>query len=255
MGKEPCYGIITLIFPLGVVSSNELFKSRDNVNQNSLEKAIRKYSFAEMKISTKKYIVQNYYKFIMYRNPIERLFSAYRSKVQRYPLVGLMVDRPHYKWLRMRIYAHKHPKLFHQWKVNSGREAVDITFSDFIDYWLQKSTLKLDEHFQSIYELCRPCQIRYNYYGNFNDFDRDAEVLIKHTGSSSKLLRGGYYREGDKTSDLAPEYYRSLSSRQKKLVINKLALDLSFYYSIFPTERDSHKSIMDTNHNVPVFDY
>ena len=191
----------------------------------------------------------------MYRHPIERLFSAYRSKVQRYPLVGLMADEPHYNWLRMRIYEYKYPKLFQEWKASGGREEVPITFTDFIDYWLHRATLRFDEHFQTIYELCQPCQIKYNYYGHFKDFERDAEVLIKHMGSKSTLLREGYYKEGEKTSDLAPVYYRSLSAKQKVLVITKLALDLSFYYSIFPTERDSHKHIMNTNQTVPIFDY
>ena len=130
-----------------------------------------------------------------------------------------------------------------------------ITFPDFIDFWLHKSTLRFDEHFQSIYELCQPCQIRYNYYGNFNDFDHDAEVLINHMDSSSTLLRDGYYKEGEKTSALAPVHYKALSAKQKELIINKLALDLGFYYSIFPTERGIHKSIMNTDHNVPIFDY
>lgn len=200
-------------------------------------------------------VLRNYYKFMMYRNPIERLFSAYRSKVQRHPLVGLNEERPHYNWLRMRIYAYKHPKLYKQWRAIKGVEKIDIKFSEFIDYWLFRDGVKFDEHFQSVYALCQPCQVRYSYYGNFNTFTDDAKVLIQRIGSEGIPLRDGYYKEGEQTSDLAPKYYRNLTSQQKKLIIKKLSLDLSFYYSIFPAERDSHKYIMDTNHDIQNYEY
>lgn len=214
---------------------------------------MEKNSFMGLSSNRKKYILKNYYKFVMYRNPVMRLFSGFRSKVQRFPLIGLESENPHYNWLRMRIYAYKHPKLHTQWQNGRGKEPIVINFSDFIDYWLHRGGLKFDEHFQSIYSLCQPCQVRYSYYGNFNTFERDTEVLIEHTGSNNTFLREGYYSEGEKTADLAPEYYKQLSSQQKQLIINKLALDLSFYYSIFPAERDSHKTIMDTEYDVPIY--
>lgn len=164
-------------------------------------------------------------------------------------------EEPHYNWLRMNIYEYKHPQLFKQWRENRGKKSVEISFLDFIDYWLHKGGLTFDEHFQSIYELCQPCQVRYSFYGNFNTFNDNAEVLIRHIGSDSSLLREEYYQEGEHTSDLAPNYYKSLSNQMKKLIVNKLAVDLSFYYTIFPSERDSHKHIMDIEYDVPIFDY
>lgn len=240
---------------IGALPTNELFKSRDGVDQQKLEAAISKLSIALLSQRRKNFIIKNYYKFVMYRNPIERLFSAYRSKVQRFPLHGLGHEKPHYNWLRMKIFEYKHKMLYTKWRATRGNDSIWITFSDFIDYWLYGGGLTFDEHFQSIYDLCQPCQIRYNYYGNFRTFTDDAAVLIEHLKANISLLREGYYQEGESTSDLAPQYYRSLSNQQKKLVINRLALDLSFYYSIFPSERNSHKLIMDTDIDIPIFDY
>ena len=240
---------------VGALPSSELYKSRDGVDQEKLEDAIRKLSLAGLSRDKKKLVIEKYYKFVMYRNPVERLFSAYRAKVQRHPLQGLGDEQPHYNWLRKGIYKYKHPKLYRLWHQSRGKVPIKISFSDFIDYWLYRGGLTFDEHFETIYNLCQPCQVRYDYYGSFKTFDRDAEVLIKHLGSDSSLLRGEYHQKGKQTSDLAPGYYKSLSSQQKKLIIAKLALDLSFYYTIFPSERDSHKVIMDTNHDVPIFEY
>ena len=199
--------------------------------------------------------MQSYYKFLMYRNPIERLFSGYRSKVQRTPLIGLSRDYPHYNWLKKEIFKFKHPEKFHQWHLAKGKRPVNVTFSDFIDYWLNKRGLNDDEHFQSIYSLCQPCQVHYSYYGNFNAFKHDAEVLIGHIEAEGSLLRDGYYEEGEHTSDLAPRYYQKLSRHQKEMIISRLALDLSFYYTIFPLERDIHKVIMDIDFDVPKYQY
>lgn len=244
-----------LIRIIEALPPSELFKSRDNVNQEILEQAISKFSLSGLTEDRKKNILQTYYKFVMYRNPIERLVSAYRSKVQRFPLVGLDYEKPHYNWLRMKIYSYKHPRDFHVWYADKGKTPIEISFSDFIEYWLHSKGLNNDEHFQSIYTLCQPCQVRYDYYGNFDTFEADGEILIQHMGSDNILLRDGYYQTGETTSDLAPEYYSSLSDEQKKLIVTKLALDLSFYYNIFPIERDSHKIIMNTEFDVPLFVY
>lgn len=240
---------------VGALPRNELSKSRDGVDQQKLEAAISKLSLALLTQSNKNLIIKSYYKFVMYRNPIERLFSAYRSKVQRFPLQGLGYDKPHYNWLRMKIFQYKHQMFYNQWHTAGGNRPIRINFSDFIDYWLYRGGLTFDEHFQSIYNLCQPCQVRYNYYGNFKTFTDDSKVLVNRLGSNSSLLREGYYQEGESTTDLAPQYYKLLSGQQKKLIINKLALDLSFYYSIFPSERDSHKIVMSTDVDIPTFTY
>jgi hypothetical protein len=245
----------TCIIQLGALPKNQLLKGRDEVDQVRLEVAISELSLESLTRRKKLFVIKKYYKFMMYRNPVERLFSAYRSKIQRFPLHGLSHDKPHYNWLKMKIFEYKHREHHQQWKVAGGSEEVNITFSDFIDYWLHTGGLTFDEHFQPIYDLCQPCQVRYSYYGNFKTFSDDADVLIEHLGSNSSLLREGYYTQGESTSDVAPLHYKTLSSQQKKLIISRLALDLSFYYTIFPSEINSHKVIMDTDCNIPIFEY
>ena len=131
-----------------------------------------------------------------------------------------------------------------KWKINHGKTKIPISFSDFVDYWLYTDGVKHDEHFQTIFTICEPCHVRYDYYGNFDTLKHDAGVLIKHIKSDSVLLRDDYYKDGEQTSVIAPKYYSQLSTKQKKMIIIKLARDLSFYYTIFPSQRDSHKQIM-----------
>ena len=92
-----------------------------------------------------------------------------------------------------------------------GRQTVcPNTF--FRHYWISARGLHSDEHFQTIFDMCQPCQVRYNYYGNFNTFEADAEVLIEQLGSDSSLLNEGYHNTKNLTSDVAPELYSLLSS-------------------------------------------
>ena len=228
-------------------------KAEPKLTKKKIEKAITEHSFVGLPSYKITNILQTYYKFIMYRNPLDRLLSAYRSKIERVPLQGLERYKPHYNWLKKDIFAYKHPDSYRAWKFADGKKQVSISFSDFVDYWIRMRGLQFDEHFQTIFNLCQPCYARYHYYGNFDTFESDAEVLTENIGSKSILLRSSYYKKGEQTAYIAPEYYSQLSSLQKKLIITKLAWDLSFYYTIFPSEKDKHKTIMDCDFELPTF--
>ena len=85
---------------------NLLFKSRDKVDAKILEEAVDNHSMTGLNILQKVLLLQKYYKFMMYRNPVERLVSAYR-----FPLWGFKNNKPLYNWLRIKIYRiHVAPK-------------------------------------------------------------------------------------------------------------------------------------------------
>ena len=75
---------------------------------------------------------------------------------------------------------------------------------------------------------------------------------MNHVGSNASVVDASYYeKKGKPSSELATDYYKLLTRKQKEAVIKKLAVDVLFYYTIFPEERDSHKVIMDTDIDVP----
>ena len=197
-------------------------------------------------------MLKNYYKFIMYRDPVERLVSAYRDKVER-PMIGLDNYKPNYNWAKKDVYKYKHPVEYQIWQENRGLTPVRVSFPDFVDFWLNANgRMTYDPHFLTIFDICHPCHIHFNYYGNFKTFNKDVDVLIKAIGGNSGLLKDGYYQDDrNKTLSKAPNYYSQLNTKQKVKIVNKLALDLSFYYSIFPTEKDSHKRTMGFNYDLP----
>ena len=249
--KTGCTNLKLLFFVnQGLIPRSELDKLRDDVDQSLLMNAVLNSSFTSLdRVSIKKY-VSRFFKFIMVRNPLERLASAFRSKIERYNLTGRLHDTPHYNWARHAILRQTHPAFYRAWFRGGTKLPVPISFSDFINYWLNPTDprFEMDDHFRSLLEICQPCRTRFDFYGNFHHFDRDAEVLIDKIGASRSDLRQGYYSENTSTEERMKLYYSILTDAQKKAVLNKMALELEFYYAIFPEERDSHKQILDIDY-------
>ena len=197
-------------------------------------------------------IKKTYYKFMMYRNPVDRLLSAYRDKVEKIPLLGLDLNIPERNWINMYAFKFKHPEAFQTWKKRGANTSVQIDFTDFIDYWIHTNGLNHDDHFMPIIDLCNPCSMHYDYYGEFNRFKEDATVLMRRIGADSSLLEDYHWSaDSGKMNRLTLKYYSQLSAEQKIKVIDILAKDLCFYYTIFPTEKDKHKLIMNIDYDIP----
>ena len=243
---------LALFYAQGLIKKDDLIKPRDDIEQNKLEECIILTSLLSRNKPERIAIIKSNFKFIMYRNPLERLLSAYHSKVGQYPLVGLKEDMPHYNWLRRHIFAYTHPIDYKSWILHKGQTIVNISFADFIDYWLTYD-LSSDEHFRTIFSLCEPCRVHYHYYGNFKMFDKDARVFLNRIGGNAELLRSGYYEDVNSipTNQLLNHYYEQLNLYQKHAVIRKLSIDLDFYYNVFPTEKDSHKQILGIDYDIP----
>ena len=251
----PLYHYTPLYHSTGYIPLSQFLQSRDAVDQNRIESAQFQESFFSRNDHQRQYALKNYFKFVMYRNPLDRLVSGYRSKVARFPLVGFSRDKPHYNWLRSDVLLETQPKKFQEFIHHRGNMSINITFSDFIDYWVrQPKEIKFDEHFRSIFSIAQPCRVRYNFYGNFKDFDRDSYMLLYKIKANPQYLRQGYYSTNSAmaTDQIAPGLYAQLSMEQKLNVLKVLALDLDFYYHIFPQEKDVHKSLLGVAEDLPM---
>lgn len=247
--KNGCTNLKLLFYVnQGLVSPAELEKPRDRVDQDHLMTVVYDNSLLLLDDETRLEYRRTFFKFVMVRHPLERLVSAFRSKIERYNLTGTRRNTPHYNWARLAILKSIQPLIYDNWR-RTGMKPIAISFSDFIDYWLQPTDtgFEFDDHFRSLLLICRPCTTRFDFYGNFRNFKRDAQVLIDKIKADSSDLRQGYHSEESSTEQQVTHYYSTLSKRQKSDVIRKLSLELEFHYTIFPEERDSHKQIMDVD--------
>ena len=194
-------------------------------------------------------VMSNYFKFVMFRHPLERLLSGYRSKMS----VAMKTDLPEGERdvqssmlldNKRELISQAYPKEYKKWEASHESYPVNISFSDFIDYWLTSKRVSRHSHFDTLLNLCKPCSIRYNYYGNFRTFKEDAHILMDRIDAEDDELRPQYPEPSDTLID---EYYSQLSTAQKMKIVEKLAPDLELYYMLFPPEADSHKRMLRIN--------
>ena len=194
-------------------------------------------------------VMRDYFKYVMFRHPLERLLSGYRSKMSmamrnkgeftdenERNVDGDMLLRD-----KRLLISHAYPNIYKKWTAANESYPVNITFSDFIDYWVKSEGLSQNAHFNTVVRLCRPCVVRYDYYGNFKTFRNDSKLLMDRIGASEEELRPQYPKPSD---ELVNKYYEQLSENQKLKILKKLTPELRLYYMLFPPEKDTHKQLL-----------
>lgn len=251
--KTGCTNLRVLFYvSQGLLPKSELYKSRDKVNQEHLETLMSRYSFTGMDNKSRIEAMKHSFKFVMWRNPLERLASIYRSKIERFPLIGLERNKPHYNFIRRGVYQYTHEQEYAEWERKGGVTSVNISFGDFIDYWIYSPReMATDEHFQTLLYMCQPCRVRYNFYADFKNFDEDSLVLTERLGGKATFLRQGYYNTESSTDRLLQTYYHQLNYQQKRAIIRKLSKELDFHYRLFPSESGIHKTILEITDDLP----
>ena len=232
----------------GLISDEVLHhkgKKHPNVTQ-----LVHKTLLSKLNSSRWNDVMKGYFKFMMFRNPLERLFRAYKNKMSE--AVKMQVNGENERDIRdeffiedkRNIISQSSPHDYHEWKAANESYRINITFSVFIDYWLNSESLTRYTRFNPIIRLCRPCLVHYDYYGNFKSFEGDAKMLMERIGVVGDHP---HMRVPALFDNLAEEYYGALSDDQKIRIVKKLAPELELYYMLFPPEKDSHKEILGLN--------
>ena len=221
----------------------------DEYKQPVLVQQLQKILLGSLRHEQQSDVIRNYFKYVMFRHPLERLLSGYRSKMSTAVKKGIDltdederdVEGEYLLGLKRELVAQVYPAEFKKWEAAHESYPLNITFSDFIDFWLTSKTLWKNVHFNFIANMCNPCLVRYDYYGNFKTFEKDSKLLMDKIGASEQELRPQYPEPSDQ---LVHQYYGQLSEKQKVHVVEKLAPELRLYYTLFPPERDSHNEML-----------
>ena len=121
--------------------------------------------------------MKNYTKFMVHREPLSRLLSAYIDKFTKYSETRTRYGR----------------KIIAMYRENPSKQSLqsgdDVKFSEFVQFVLgavkQFGWLKLSEHWQPQVSLCQPCTVDYDYYSEMQTVERDAKVILRSVGASS----------------------------------------------------------------------
>jgi hypothetical protein len=170
--------------------------------------------FHQLSNAQKEEAIREYKKFIIIRNPFERILSIYR----------LRFENPDYhkstraKWTEAII---KHIR-------KDGDKSKNITFEEFLKFVLlvasnnvpnDLSYFVYKEFYLTMNKMCLPCNIQYNLIGSFDNLVDDSNYVLKLIGANFTFpLKSS----ASKTKKLMSIYY----GRVKKDVI----LDIANYY-------------------------
>ena len=143
------------------------------------------------------------------------------------------------------------PKELSEWKkaVESPNKTrhynISITFPEFCRYLVETKSSLLNEHFAPSVDMCQPCRIQYDFYGNFRNYSSDSAQLIKKFKANPNFIEDkSVHTRSDATRLLLPSYYQQLSQQERVQLLNRMHKDLLFYLTLYPSERNLHKKLL-----------
>ena len=203
------------------------------VAETKLENAWKAISFSNWSLSDELKLkrVKTYTKFTILRHPLERLLSAYIDKLGS-PLAIINEHSDYFERLKHDITSKYQAKEYQAWR-EMGEE-LSLSFPAYIQWIVDNDETELNEHFTTQYYGGQPCRMRYNYYGNFKDFNSDTLKILRQFISDTSVFneRGN----GRNTRQKMSNYYPKLPDAHKRALKEKYFLELDYYHSLYPLE-------------------
>lgn len=218
-----------------------------------LEPALKHASFLNNTLTLKdmQFRLENYYKFMIVRNPFERILSGYRNKIEprlRADKLNTFPDS-----IKRKILMQYRPNELLYWQKTSRKFNISVTFTEFVRYLIETSKMELNEHFAPSTDVCHPCFVKFDFYGNFKNYSHDATALVSHLKANPKFYRDkSLHTSSEQTVNYLSRYYAQLSQRDKVQLFGSWYDELLFYYALYPSEKHHHKHLLGIDIDLPV---
>ena len=145
-----------------------LYPSIKKVNHHKLNSEIVRLDNKKFTEEKRQYMIKNFYKFMITRDPFERLVSAYRNKWQN----------PR----NIELHANLGRAIIEKYRYNNKKKAKtgdDMTFTEYARYLIDNPSREVNEHWMHFEDLCRPCNIKYDFIGSIETLARDVTHAMR----------------------------------------------------------------------------
>lgn len=163
-------------------------------------------------------MLNSYTKFLFVRHPFERLLSAYRNKFER--------DYVRSSYFQSRFGRYIIKNYRHNPSKESLEKGDDVTFVEFAAYLTGPENVTFNEHWKPVYNICRPCQIKYDFIGKYETLYSDSDHLLKLAGVQSSAFPRV---KPSNTSESLRKYYTSLTSQTITQLFNLYFMDFKIF--------------------------
>lgn len=188
--------------------------------------------------------ISSYWKFTILRNPLERLVSAFRHRLEA-PLDFNGAYNKTFEMIKRSILEDSKPQEFSHWMKSNGSSKLTVDFQTYIRWIVKMPNEKLNEHFIPMIHMSQPCRLRYNFYGNFKQISAEIKLVMqKFDVPSSYFHDKSYYASGHGTATLLQKYYSQLDPKVKLALLKDFSTELDFYYHLFPEDRHTHIDLL-----------
>ena len=132
---------------------NGVYSNVRHVNVSMINKEVTRLDNKMFKTRQIFDMFKNYYKFMLVRDPFERLVSAYRNKLLN----------------KQSVAFHSTPgkMIVRRYRFNDSKSADpkgdDVKFIEYVRYLIDNPSKEVNEHWMSYHDLCRPCDINYDF--------------------------------------------------------------------------------------------
>lgn len=215
-----------------------------------LEKALRRAAFLNKTITDtgKKVRLHDYYKIMIVRNPLERLISGYRNKIEP-PFTEPSTRFPNS--VKQTILETYRAKEYQAWLDKRMPHELNVTFAEYTEYLIDMPNTQINPHFRPMIDICHPCVVRFNFYGAFKHYSQDAALIINKIQAKPEYYRNrSLHTPKTATSTFLNIYYSQLSEELKRRLYKDWHDELEFYYHLYPEERNAHKILLNIEDDI-----
>jgi len=147
--------------PRRIAHNRKRFRSLRDLPDDEIVKALRTYT-----------------KFLIVRDPMERIVSAYIDKLEKYS-----------KFFERIGQVRRIRDMYRDEDMGSA-DGKGASFKEFAHYLVDTARTgseELNDHWDTFNNLCQPCLARYDFIGKFETVGADAEALLSSIGAPGHI--------------------------------------------------------------------